>query len=143
MAACFKVNCTNVLCLAQKNKDRKYLKILIGMEKFMKQTYIKTGIVRGQLSIFWSSCAKKKITVGIYFGHIHVYMVGKLETEHFLSLIRTLTGAPTPPPPPPSLPPLARKVTPVQVKEPYGYSKWLLAGLHPATQSVQCTLSES
>ena len=31
------------------------------------------------------------------------------------------------------------KSHPVQVKEPYGNSKWLLVGLHPATRSVQST----
>ena len=32
-------------------------------------------------------------------------------------------------------PPVQGKSHPVQVKEPYGNSKWLLVGLHPATRS--------
>ena len=35
--------------------------------------------------------------------------------------------------------PVQGKAHPVQVQEPYGNSKWLLVGLHPATRSVQCT----
>ena len=40
-------------------------------------------------------------------------------------------------------PPVQGKSHPVQVKEPYGNSKWLLVGLHHANRSVQCTQSVS
>ena len=35
--------------------------------------------------------------------------------------------------------PVQGKSHPVQIKELYGNSNWLLAGLHPAARSVQCT----
>ena len=39
--------------------------------------------------------------------------------------------------------PMQAKLSPVQVNEPYGNSKWLLVGLHPVARSVQCTPSVS
>ena len=38
-------------------------------------------------------------------------------------------------------PPVQGKSSPVLVKEPYSNLKWLLVGLLPATQNLQCALS--